>query len=130
MDLPRSHSAAGIARRALRRMLAEADAYELVRDGELALSELISNAVTHTSGEILLAVWFDRETGILRVEVADEEPLTPSDGTTNSSTDGGLGLKVVGAVTSSWGVESTPDGTGKTIWFELRQYQPAGRRSA
>ena len=130
MDLPRSHTAAGIARRALRRLLAEADAYELVRDAELALSELIANAVTHTNGEVLLAARFDRVSGVLRVEVSDGEPSRPGDGPSKGSPDGGRGLKVVGAVTSSWGVEDTPGSIGKTVWFELRQYRPAGRRSA
>jgi anti-sigma regulatory factor (Ser/Thr protein kinase) len=130
MDLPRSSSAAGIARRALRTLLAQADAYELVRDGELALSELIANAVSHTAGEVLLAVWLDRDAGLLRVEVTDEDPRPPGDAAGTGSSGGGRGLKIVDAVTSTWGVEDRRDGAGKTIWFELRQFRPVGRRSA
>src|SRR5688572_15314406 len=102
IDLPRSSHAAGIGRRALRRVLAEADAFELLRDAELAVSELITNAVMHTHGAILLEAWFDRVSGVLRVEVSDDDPRVPVEGSQPDSR-GGRGLKVVGAVTTCWG---------------------------
>ena len=124
MDLPRSNTAAAVGRRALRRMLTDADAHELAADAELALSELITNAVLFTSGTVRLSARFRADSGMLRVKVADDDPRAPGAGTSPSA---GASLAVVGAVTTAWGWDADENGTGKIVWFELQQYRPAGR---
>ena len=133
MDLPRSHSAAGIGRRALRRLLAEADAYELVRDAELALSELVTQRRdAHVAARCSSPRGSTATHGVLRVAVSDDDPRPPvARRRSRTRRMAERGLQIVGAVTTSWGVDDTPaTGDGKTIWFELRQYRPAGRRIA
>src|SRR5687767_13753630 len=92
MDLPRSNAAATLGRRALRRVLIEADAYELAADAELATSELITNAVLFTSGTVRLSAWFRPSAGMLRVEVADDDPRPPGAGNSPSA---GASLAIV-----------------------------------
>jgi anti-sigma regulatory factor (Ser/Thr protein kinase) len=131
VDLPRSNTAPAIARRALRRFLADADAYDLLGDAELAMSELVANAVVHASGHVALAIWWTAETGVLRVEVADGDPNPPVARTTSSPARG-RGLHIVAAITSQWGVIEdgrAPGGNGKVVWFEIHSFR-AGRRTA
>jgi len=127
MDLPRSNTAAGIGRRALRRMLGECDAMDLARDAELAVSELISNAVSYTTGEVFLCVRFDHARGVLRVEVTDADARPFVRAAYEQSAAGGAGLTIVSAITTCWGVAAPPNGAGKVMWFEIHQYRPAGR---
>jgi len=130
LDLPRSHIAVGIGRRALRRMLTDCDAFELVRDAELAVSELLTLAVVHTSGDVRLSASLDRSSGVLHVGVSDDDPRPPVAVTLSHPSNLGAGLSVVGAVTTSWGVDTRSSGDGKTVWFEIHQYRPGSRRSA
>jgi anti-sigma regulatory factor (Ser/Thr protein kinase) len=127
MDLPRSNTAAGIGRRALRRMLDGCYALDLARDAELAVSELITNAVSSTTGAVHLAARFDDDTGVLRAEVSDADPRAFTRGAYAQSALGGAGLTIVTAVTTSSGVSASPTGEGKMLWFEIHQYRPAGR---
>jgi anti-sigma regulatory factor (Ser/Thr protein kinase) len=130
MDLPRSNTAAGIGRRALRRMLEDCQAPDIARDAELALSELITNAVSYTSGGVLLAACFDESTGVLRVEVSDVDPRMFARHAYAQSELGGAGLTIVRAVATSWGVSPSRSGAGKMMWFEIQQYRAASRLTA
>jgi anti-sigma regulatory factor (Ser/Thr protein kinase) len=127
MDLPRSNTAAGIGRRALRRMLDGCHALDLAHDAELAVSDLITNAVSSTTGAVLLAARFDDETGVLRVEVSDSDPRAFARGADAQSALGSAGLTIVAAVTTSSGVSASRTGAGRMVWFEIHQYRQAGR---
>jgi anti-sigma regulatory factor (Ser/Thr protein kinase) len=91
-----------------------------VDDVMLLTSELVTNAVRHTSsatlGDVLLRV--DTDASHVRVEVLNPgaafDPPTPQ---TPSTTGTGLGLFLVDALASSWAVE-TEDARTK-VWFEL-----------
>ena len=54
----------------------------------------------------------------LRLEVSDLAPGIPEvQGTGMPDASGGLGLRIVEQLSSSWGV--TPFGQGKTVWASL-----------
>ncbi len=83
---------------------------------ELMASELLTNAVLHSEGEIRLLLSVDHD--LIRVEVTDEsfaQPLLrhpPADATS------GRGIEIVDALASRWGAEEMPGG-GKSVWFEV-----------
>jgi anti-sigma regulatory factor (Ser/Thr protein kinase) len=89
---------------------------DVVDIAELLVSELVTNAVLHTSGGVTLRV--NLANGVLRVAVTDESGERPAVLTeADLDTTGGRGLKLVDEHSDRWGGE--PDGIGKTVWFEL-----------
>lgn len=97
-----------------------ADAFDVAA---LLISELVTNSVKH-SGSKWIDVAITLETGVLRIEVSDQNsqairPRTPD-------IDGGWGLTLVGELATRWGVER--HSTGKTVSVELdltsRQARP------
>lgn len=90
------------------------------RDGaidRLALiaSELVTNAVCHANTEITLRLSADGD--LLRLEVFDGATRRPQFVDSDRNQPGGLGLPIVEALASSWGVRS--DDNGKGVWAEL-----------
>ena len=85
-------------------------------DGELAVSELVTNAVLHGREPIQVSVTTSRQA--LRVEVCDANPVSPSFTMLDPTAVTGRGLLLISAVSDGWGVEPRPD--GKVVWFELR----------
>ncbi|MCX4721857.1 ATP-binding protein [Streptomyces virginiae] len=84
---------------------------------ELALlcSEIIGNAVRHTTGPATVTV---RWTGSrLRVEVTDTASGLPAPRGCASNAESGRGLMLIAALATAWG--STPTPTGKAVWFEM-----------
>ncbi|RPK44122.1 MULTISPECIES: ATP-binding protein [Streptomyces] len=84
---------------------------------ELALlcSEIIANAVRHTTGPSTLTV---RWTGSrLRVEVTDTTPGLPAPRNCSLNAESGRGLMLIAAIATDWGTTPTP--TGKAVWFEM-----------
>jgi len=86
-------------------------------DGVLLVSELATNALTHSAsgrGGALTVTVFHRS-GDVRIEVADQGGRWP----TATAGDGvhGRGLVIVGSLARAWGV--TGDDSGRTVWFEL-----------
>jgi anti-sigma regulatory factor (Ser/Thr protein kinase) len=91
---------------------------EKVDMARLLVTELVSNAVRHGSGTVVLAV--AREGGGVRVEVYDESPDMPVLLEPQSSLmEHGAGLRLVAALASSWGVASRDGHPGKRVWFAL-----------
>ena len=121
--LARDVSAAFQSRRAVRNLLDGEATAPFVGDAMLATSELVTNAVLHAVGPIELCARFDQPRGWLRVEVSDASKAPPRPPARPAREQvGGLGLRVVAAVSSSWG--SVFHERGKTVWFEL--VEPAG----
>jgi signal transduction histidine kinase len=86
-------------------------------DVMLAASELVTNAVVHGEGDVVVSVW--TVPGV-RVEVADSGPGTPRLLTARGYDDeSGRGLFIVDAVASRWGVLPKIPGPGKAVWFEV-----------
>ena len=114
--LASSRTAPRQARQAIIGLLARSGRADLGADAALVVSELVTNAVVHTSGPITLSASYLDST--LHVEVHDSErgPL-PSVRKPPASEKTGRGLDLVALLADRWSVTPTPG--GKTIWFEM-----------
>ncbi|HYY10209.1 MAG TPA: ATP-binding protein [Kineosporiaceae bacterium] len=83
----------------------------------LAVSEAVTNAVRHGSGQI--RVCLDVGDRFVRIEVSDEGADWPRSREAGSEADGGRGLHLIEALSDSWGTEAHADGPGKTVWMQL-----------
>jgi anti-sigma regulatory factor (Ser/Thr protein kinase) len=83
----------------------------------LAVSELVTNAVTHGRGPVRVRVALRRSR--LRVEVEDEGAGLPAEPHAAVGADdvGGRGLRIVASVASDWG-HSRPGDDRSVVWFE------------
>ncbi|URN12053.1 ATP-binding protein [Streptomyces radiopugnans] len=94
----------------------------------LAVAELAANAVLHgrvPGRDFELALVYDGEGGVLRVEVADTHPAHPVPSYAAAGAEPecgeeerGRGLLLVEAVADRWGVRERC-GPGKTVWAEF-----------
>lgn len=91
---------------------------EVVALAQLLTSELVTNALEHSSGEVRMRL--DCEDGVLRVEVADESLHEPSVSRPPVEHERGRGLLMVESLAMAWGVTTALRGKGKTVWFKLR----------
>jgi anti-sigma regulatory factor (Ser/Thr protein kinase) len=81
----------------------------------LLTSEIVSNAVRHTTGTVTLeVVLLNRRQ--LRVQARDESPDAPVIRRSNPGGVGGHGLTIIDSLSSRWGVEHYAD--HKVVWFE------------
>lgn len=108
--------AAPKARAVLRSLLAGTPLAERLDDAQLALSELVTNAVLH--GREPIVVRFRVTAAGLRVEVQDGSPVSPSFSMLDPTAVTGRGLLLISALSDHWGVE--PTAGGKSVWFELQ----------
>lgn len=89
---------------------------EHVEVARLLVSELVTNALQHGSGELTLVVMRDGEG--LRVEVHDGSRVMPVLTESPSLRERGWGLRLVAALASSWGAVPRDEGQpGKQVWF-------------
>jgi anti-sigma regulatory factor (Ser/Thr protein kinase) len=81
----------------------------------LLVTELVTNAVLHACTPLQLQI--ETRSDHVRLCVEDTSERQPE--LRNYATDAvtGRGLALVEALSSSWGVETTP--TGKTVWCEI-----------
>ncbi len=118
-ELPPQASSAGEARSLLRGALAHPGAPltpEHVEAAQLAVSEIVTNALVHAGTPITLRVHLD--VAGIRVEVADGSPHAPVRRNYSTTSGTGRGLKMLDRAVDRWG--SLPDGDGKVVWFEIR----------
>jgi anti-sigma regulatory factor (Ser/Thr protein kinase) len=95
------------------------DAHLADRTTETALllvSELVTNAVIHGSGEADLAV--DLHPELMHISVSDDAPGIPQVAHEPVLSEHGRGLFLVASLASRWGVD-VHEPIGKTVWFEL-----------
>ncbi|TQK50515.1 histidine kinase-like protein [Streptomyces sp. SLBN-118] len=88
---------------------------------ELLVSELVTNAVRHGAGPILLRVTV-RGTS-LRCEVTDAHPASPCLKAAGADDESGRGMWLLHELSHRCGVR--PAHQGKTVWFELQAPGPA-----
>lgn len=103
------------ARHYLRETLLAHGVQECVDDAELAVSELVANAVKHACTPLLLAMSVDDDQ--LTVSVADGHRELAAQVQREPLAESGRGLRIVAAVASAWGLDQHDD--GKTLWFRL-----------
>jgi hypothetical protein len=105
----------GDARRWLKARLATHELAGMADDACVVVSELVTNSLTHGGGAPTVRATVAR-TG-LRLEVSDLAPGLPEVRTGVPDASGGLGLRIVEQLSSSWGV--TPFGQGKIVWASM-----------
>src|SRR5690606_27958196 len=82
----------------------------------LAVSELVTNALVHTEGQVRLDLTLVHNR--LRLAVADSSPRSPVKPTSIGwEATGGRGILLVEAVSDSWG--TLPVSGGKQVWAEF-----------
>ncbi|TJZ56992.1 protein phosphatase [Streptomyces piniterrae] len=109
-------------RSALRRTLDQWRAGEVSHNVEVAASELIANALTHTESGALVTVELvpgteRRERRMIRLEVEDRSSQWPRRRRPGETATSGRGLLLVEALADRWGAE--PRGSGKALWCEF-----------
>lgn len=115
VELEPSYEAVPFGRDVVAAHLEEWGLGDLAPDASLVTSEMVSNAVIHARTPIELCL--RRNGQRVRIEVSDgkEYGLAPSP--PGGPAPRSLGLRVVAAISSRWGVDPLPD--GKTVWAEL-----------
>jgi anti-sigma regulatory factor (Ser/Thr protein kinase) len=98
--------------------LTELNRPELIESAQLALSELVTNAIIHAQTPILVSVCTQGDS--VRIEVQDGSPCHPA--SRAQSRDGldpptvGRGIHLVDALATEWGVRRHRH-QGKVVWF-------------
>lgn len=116
--LPDMLASATLARHLVGQLLEPTASKEEQHTAELLTTELVSNALAHTSDGCELRLTCDLES-LLRVEVADDGDDTPAVASADVTGSHGRGLHIVDGLADRWGVE--PGATaGKIVWFELQ----------
>jgi len=108
-------TAAGRARSLIRRPLRRWGLAELIPVAELAVSELVTNAVRYAQGKI--GVRLVLEGGGLFCEVLDESAAMPRLRQATPDDERGRGLQVVSQIAQRWGTRRSA--AGKVVWCEL-----------
>ncbi|MFE7296799.1 SpoIIE family protein phosphatase [Streptomyces sp. NPDC057579] len=116
-------------RSAVRRTLDQWRAGAVTHDVEVAASELIANALTHTeSGALVSVELLPGSPCRIRLEVEDRSSQWPRRRRPGETATSGRGLLLVEALADRWGAE--PRGSGKALWCEfVVPDDPPGRGS-
>lgn len=122
LRLPAEDVSVPRARHAMDRWLARRGASADLRDqAALVLSELITNAVTHTdSAWIVCATSYSPYDGV-RVEVHDDDTSSraPQPAAPTAEKESGRGLYIVESLAEHWGVAVSPVTRGSAVWAQL-----------
>jgi anti-sigma regulatory factor (Ser/Thr protein kinase) len=113
--------APALARQALDGWLSEMVGEETADDVRTVTTELIGNAVRYAGLEeddkIVLLGAIDELHDIVRIEIEQPTPLSEALVEAAGRRDGyGLGLRIVDAVVTEWGLDAGPPGV---VWFEV-----------
>jgi len=109
------------ARRFLRHFLDDNGLHgDFADSAELALSEVVTNAVLHAHTEFEVALHL--ADGVLRVAVTDRNPQLPVQRRYADQATTGRGMDLVAAYARDCGVDAGPD--GKIVWFVVDRPLP------
>jgi anti-sigma regulatory factor (Ser/Thr protein kinase) len=86
---------------------------DLIPTTELLVSELVTNAIRYSEGDVTLRLVNERA---LVCEVLDNSAALPRLRQANSDDENGRGLQVVRQLSNRWGARRTP--SGKVVWCE------------
>jgi anti-sigma regulatory factor (Ser/Thr protein kinase) len=115
LDLQPSVHSVTTARRVAIELLRRALGEDEIRIVGLLTSELVTNAVVHSTTPFALDVTL--EAGVVRVAVGDGGAGQPCAQGPGEAAEHGRGLQLVADLSSRWG--TTPCPGGKQVWFEL-----------
>ncbi|MGW1670312.1 ATP-binding protein [Streptomyces sp. NPDC002324] len=115
--IPHDPRAVAISRRALRDILTTHSLPTLIEPAELLASELLTNALRHTTGPAALKL---RQSGAsIRVGAWDTDPTPPTITTPTETGTSGRGLHLVNVYADDWGWFAVNGTRGKYVWCEL-----------
>lgn len=121
---PCEPSTAEIGRKLVRDALAVWHLDSLADRAALIISELVANAVRHTSGHSIRLTVGRPSAERIRVGVVDRAPsCLPVLGSANDEDESGRGLLLIDAVADRWGYDLRGSGRhpwGKEVWAEVR----------
>ena len=115
LTLPAELSSIGDARRFLRHSLAAWGVGDYDLGGPQVLTELATNAALHARSAYTVHLVLGPAS--LLVEVTDSSPALPQHRHYGPDATTGRGIALVQALSTAWGVESSP--TGKTVWCRV-----------
>ncbi|MEH0542227.1 MULTISPECIES: ATP-binding protein [unclassified Streptomyces] len=84
----------------------------------LAVSELVTNAVVHGEGEVVLRITVAVD--VVRVSVTDHHPAPAVLKEAGPDGESGRGIRLVDAISDAW------ESSGKETWCEFRYARAAG----
>ena len=128
-DFGHEPSSPAAARRFVRELLASWELSELAEVVELLVSEVVTNVIRHarTDGSLVVT----RSGSGVRVAVSDSAGGEPTPLSPEPRQPSGRGLSIVDSMASRWGVATSPDGSGKSGWFEVdRTSDPVTRATS
>ncbi len=120
--LPADTSSPRAARRLVREVLKTANREEWTDAAELALSELVTNALLHAHSAAIqvLVVVFESRVCVL---VGDDSPLLPDWRRYDAQASTGRGLALVASLSIECGIRRT-GASGKVLWFSVGDDTP------
>ncbi|GGS54194.1 hypothetical protein GCM10010285_37220 [Streptomyces pseudogriseolus] len=83
----------------------------------LAVSELVTNAVVHGQGEVVLRITV--AAGVVRVSVTDHSPASAVLKEAGPACESGRGIRLVDAISDTW------ESSGEETWCEFRDTRAA-----
>ena len=122
LALPASAPSVRLARDWVTGVLDDIGRHELAESARLAVSELVTNAILHAHGRLLVEATLRGSFVHLRVhDGSSREPVLglPLD-RGDPHRDNGRGLRLVERYCSAWGFLPRGDGAGKVVWATLR----------
>ncbi|MFF4354088.1 SpoIIE family protein phosphatase [Streptomyces sp. NPDC001530] len=123
--LPGDQSAVRTARTLAARQLTEWGLEDLQDATQLIVSELVTNAIRHGTGQIGLRLIRHQ---VLTCEVSDTDAFAPRPRRARTTDENGRGLSLVTKLSRRWGSRSIPG--GKVVWAEQDLPHTSGPRSA
>jgi PAS domain S-box-containing protein len=114
-ELPPEATSAGRARALLRRALTGHEREDALDPAQLAVSEIVTNALVHAGTSMRLRILLAPQG--LRVELADGSHRMPTRRDYGPAAGTGRGLLLVEELATRWG--AYPLDEGKIVWFEI-----------
>ena len=121
--LPSELTSAGQARAQVREPLERWDLDSLLPVTQLLVSELVTNAIRYTEGDVTLRLVLESS---LTLEVLDISPALPRLRHAARDDERGRGLQIVSQLSHRWGARRTP--SGKVVWCEQLLPESAGEQ--
>ncbi len=128
LELGALPSAVPCARHHARQILLEWHLSELADLAELAISELVTNAITasrSTGTAFSVRLWLLSDTTRVLILVGDGSSQAPERTEPAAEAEGGRGLLLVEAVSTRWGWHRDHSG-GKVVWAEIGEQDALG----
>ena len=117
VEIPAQPIAAATARQVVVTMLTAWGLQQLRDDAETVVSELVTNAYQHVPGADSFELELTGSPGRVCIALADGSAIKPVIAELDPATPTGRGMRIVQALSSSWGADDYRG--GKRVWVEL-----------